>query len=332
MASSITRVGSEILVNTATVSDQYGPQITALSNGGFVVTWYDESLGVGGATGDASGYAVKAQVFAAGGAPVGSEILVNTATFNLQYDPQITALSNGGFVVTWNDYSEGVGGATGDASSAAVKAQVFTVTDVNEAHSDFNGDGNSDVLWRHETGQVYFWEMDGSQTHGEGSVAHAPVPNDWHVEDVGDFDGDGSSDILWRHDSGQVYLWEMDGLQIKGEGSPPHAPVPNDWHIQGIGEFDADGKSDILWRHDNGQVHIWEMDGLNIKAEGTVMHAAVPNDWHIQDVGDFNGDGNSDILWRHDSGQVYLWEMDGLQVKDEGAVAHAAVPSDWHVL
>ena len=49
-----TRVGAEILVNTATASDQDSPQITALSNGGFVVTWEDDSLGVGGASGDSS--------------------------------------------------------------------------------------------------------------------------------------------------------------------------------------------------------------------------------------------------------------------------------------
>ena len=74
------------------------------------------SHGVGGATGTASGNAVKAQVFAADGTRVGSEILVNTATANDQVDPQITALSNGGFVVTWEDYSLGAGGATGDSS------------------------------------------------------------------------------------------------------------------------------------------------------------------------------------------------------------------------
>ena len=75
-----TRVGCEILVNTATAGTQNDPQITALSNGGFVVTWKDISQGVGGATGDSSGTAVKAQVFAADGTRVGSEILVNTAT------------------------------------------------------------------------------------------------------------------------------------------------------------------------------------------------------------------------------------------------------------
>src|SRR6266540_3726947 len=58
------------------------------------------------------------------------------------------------------------------------------------ADHDFNGDGNSDVLWRHDSGQVYFWEMDGLGVKAEGSVAHAPVPNDWHIQGAGDFDGD----------------------------------------------------------------------------------------------------------------------------------------------
>jgi FG-GAP-like repeat/RTX calcium-binding nonapeptide repeat (4 copies) len=195
---------------------------------------------------------------------------------------------------------------------------------------DFNGDLDGDILWRHDSGQVYFWEMNGLQTEGEGGVTHAAVPNDWHIEGTGDFDGDGQSDLLWRHESGQVYFWEMNGLQIKAEGAPVHAAVPNDWHIQGVGDFDGDGKSDLLWRHDTGMVYIWEMDGLQVKTEGGVADAAVANDWQIQGVGDFDGDGKSDLLWRHDNGQVYIWEMDGLRVKTEGAPAHAPVTSDWH--
>ncbi|MFC4442183.1 Ig-like domain-containing protein, partial [Caulobacter henricii] len=120
-----TAVGSELRVNTATTNIQESPQITALSNGGFVITWKDSSAGVGGAGGDTSNTAIKAQVFAANGTAVGSELLVNTATAGSQVTPDITALSNGGFVVTWTDSSAGVGGAGGDTSSTAVKAQVF---------------------------------------------------------------------------------------------------------------------------------------------------------------------------------------------------------------
>jgi hypothetical protein len=122
----VSRVGGEILVNTATAGNQYDQQGTALANGDFVLTWRDGSLGVGGATGDTSGFAVKAQVFDANGAPVGGEIRVNTATAGDQDEQKVTALANGDFVVTWTDSSQGIGGATGDTSGFAVKAQLFS--------------------------------------------------------------------------------------------------------------------------------------------------------------------------------------------------------------
>ena len=111
------KVGSEFLVNTQTESVQAVPTITALSNGGFVVAWSDQS----GTLGDSSETSVKAQVFAADGSKVGSEFLVNTQTANIQAVPAITALSNGGFVVSWSDQS----GTLGDSSASSIKAQVF---------------------------------------------------------------------------------------------------------------------------------------------------------------------------------------------------------------
>ncbi|RZJ27649.1 MAG: hypothetical protein EON85_10770, partial [Brevundimonas sp.] len=125
-----TRVLSEILVNTATTNSQTVQQIVALTNGGFVITWQDYSAGVGGATGDTTGAAIKAQVFGADGAKVGTELLVNSATAGDQQSPQITALSDGGFVIVWSDGSVGVGGALGDGSNYAVKAQVYDAAGV----------------------------------------------------------------------------------------------------------------------------------------------------------------------------------------------------------
>ncbi|MEP3427619.1 MAG: Ig-like domain-containing protein, partial [Roseibium sp.] len=169
-----TAVGPELLVNTATASFQQRPEITALSTGGFVVTWRDYSQGVGGATGDASHYAVKAQVFSADGTAVGPELLVNTATNNSQKNPEITALSTGGFVVTWSDSSQGVGGATGDTSEVAIKAQVFSADGtavgpellVNTATTSFQY--NPDITALENGGFVVTW-VDGSQ--GDGGAA-----------------------------------------------------------------------------------------------------------------------------------------------------------------
>jgi FG-GAP-like repeat len=299
-------------VNTTTAGTQRDPDVTALNDGGFVVVWKDFDLDlVRGQRFDAAGHGVGIE-FTAG--DMGLGVTLASATLN-----------DGRFIVGSDQFGDD------DIWATILDPRTSPTVNFPSPFCDFDNDGKSGVLWRHDSGQVYFWEMDGLGIKAEGGVAHAPVPGDWHIQGAGDFDGDGKNDALWRHDSGQIYFWEMDGLAIKTEGGVAHAPVPNDWHVQGVGDFDGDGKSDILWRHDSGQVYFWEMDGLGIKAEGGAAHAPVPNDWHIQGVGDFDGDGKSDILWRHDSGQVYFWEMNGLTIKAEGGVAHAPVPNDWHI-
>ena len=60
------------------------PSTTALDNGGFAIAWtkYDSAQ-------DGSGQAVKAQLYDAAGARVGTEFLVNTATAGNQSNPDI---------------------------------------------------------------------------------------------------------------------------------------------------------------------------------------------------------------------------------------------------
>jgi Ca2+-binding RTX toxin-like protein len=111
-----TKSGSEFLVNTETANVQMQPTVMGLASGGFVVAWLDGS----GTLGDASD-SIKAQVFGADGSKVGTEFLVNTETAMGQGTPKITGLANGGFVITWQDYS----GTLGDSSGSSIKAQVF---------------------------------------------------------------------------------------------------------------------------------------------------------------------------------------------------------------
>jgi hypothetical protein len=37
-----------------------------------------------------------------------------------------------------------------------------------QAIGDYDGDGMSDILWRHDSGQTYVWEMNGLQIKAEG--------------------------------------------------------------------------------------------------------------------------------------------------------------------
>ena len=111
--------GGEILVNSTTQGYQLAPSITALSNGGFVVVWVDES----GQGGDGSEHSIKAQVFDAAGNKLGGEFLINTVTDGDQRFPSISAIAGGGFIVSWSDTS----GSGGDDSGFAAKAQIFTL-------------------------------------------------------------------------------------------------------------------------------------------------------------------------------------------------------------
>ncbi len=97
---------------------------------------------------------------------------------------------------------------------------------------DFDGDGNSDILWRDtSTGTVAIWLLNGLQVAQSGSLG--AVPSNWTIALTGDFDGDGKSDILWRDTStGTAAIWFMNGLQISS--SAGLGTVAADWTIQGL--------------------------------------------------------------------------------------------------
>ncbi len=114
------KIGAELLVNTTTAGGQTASSVTALANGGFVVSWADTSA----TQPDASGSGIRGQVFAADGAKVAGEFLINTVTANNQTAPALSALTSGGFVATWVDRS----GQGGDASGTSIKAQLFNAS------------------------------------------------------------------------------------------------------------------------------------------------------------------------------------------------------------
>ncbi len=157
------RVGDEFVVATSTQSTQYQPTIAGLSDGGFVVSWADGS-GQGGDP-DAS---IKAQVFSAAGGRIGGEFLVNTVTAGMQQRPTITGLSDGGFVVSWQDSS----GQGGDASGSGIKAQLFSAAgerigaEVLVNTATLNNQGQPTVTGLSQGGFVVSW----TDLSGQGAM------------------------------------------------------------------------------------------------------------------------------------------------------------------
>ena len=86
---------NDVQVNTYTTGAQRYSSMAALSDGGFVVTWSSDSQ-------DGSGYGIYGQRYAADGAAVGTEFRANTYITSNQLYSSVAALSDGGFVVTWD--------------------------------------------------------------------------------------------------------------------------------------------------------------------------------------------------------------------------------------
>ena len=95
---------------------------------------------------------------------------------------------------------------------------------------DFNGDGKSDVLWRHSNGTTAIWLMNGASALGQGLGI---VASTWSIAEIGDYDGDGKSDVLWRDTLGDLVIWFMSGATIASTASIL-GNVSTSWTVQSL--------------------------------------------------------------------------------------------------
>jgi hypothetical protein len=103
------------------------------------------------------------------------------------------------------------------------------VTDIDwqiAGTGDFDGDGDTDLLWRNYGAGIYqglnvIWLMDGVDKTGE-IIFSGVTDTNWRIGGTGDFDGDGGPDILWRYHGigpyqGLNVIWYMQGTSFSGE-------------------------------------------------------------------------------------------------------------------
>ncbi len=148
------KLGTETKVNTGVEGAQVNPTVTGLALGGWVVTWQSA---------EQDGYfgGIYQQHYGADGNAVGGEILVNTATAYDQSAPVITALPNGGWVVTWQTFDD-------DLSEYSLFQQAFTSVGVPDGvETKVNATGGGAELGQSlvaiaDGGWVVIWCENGS--------------------------------------------------------------------------------------------------------------------------------------------------------------------------
>ncbi|MFC5485410.1 hypothetical protein [Microvirga aerilata] len=112
---------------------QQNAALHALKGGAFLAVWEDDSQ----TGGDTSSWAIRGQIFNADGTKRGVEFLINTVADNIQRDPQVTVLSDGRFVVVWEDAARDQIGARAFSADGVALGDEFQVntTSVNGSPS-----------------------------------------------------------------------------------------------------------------------------------------------------------------------------------------------------
>jgi hypothetical protein len=178
---------------------------------------------------------------------------------------------------------------------------------------DLDGDGLSDLLFRHKDGTLAGWLMNGVKIRS--SVSPPGMATSWKLAGTGDFDGDGKSlDLIWVQPStGAVSIALMDGANRKALGSL--AAISKTWRVVGVADFDGDGRSDVLWLDPiTGRVGIWLLNGLKLNGAGLV--GTIGNGWIVAATGDFDGDRKSDVLFEtSDARSRVLWLLSGATLR-----------------
>lgn len=169
---------------------------------------------------------------------------------------------------------------------------------------DFDGDGDADILWRHDVdsvlgGEIKIWEMEDGTDIDVIDIGTADTDHEWTIVGAGDTDKDGDDDLLFANNStGEVIIAEMQDGDMVYLYSLGIAADENDdvTHLAiRTGDFDQDDDVDLLLQEVGSTALItWEIENNGFVLERTLANTGT--DYNPVCTGDFDGDGDDDIM------------------------------------
>ncbi|MDB3930034.1 hypothetical protein N9413_12745, partial [Paracoccaceae bacterium] len=197
------------VINPNTESAQSNPVVTALEDGGFVVSW--EATGQ-----DGDGRGIFGQLYDSFGNPNGAEFAVNTRTADDQHSPSVASLKNNDFIITWTSEGQdatdwgGIYGQRFDGTGSPSGSEFLINTHVDNSQSA------PSVTSLNDNGFVVTWEswgQDGSYNGIYGqrySSDNTALGEEFQVNTQSSGDQRDSS-VSNLHDGGFLVTWESNG-------------------------------------------------------------------------------------------------------------------------
>ena len=193
------KLGGEFSLDSNPTVEAGNPQVVSLLGGRFFVTWENWQNGE-----------IYGRIFDNDGTAIGSEFTVNGITAGFQWDPSVTALTDGRFVVTWTDtqnpgVSYSLQGQLFEADGSRSGNQ-FTLNSTSRDSPDFHPkivplpDGRFVALYENTNGSiqqiVQVFAADGTPSGNPVVVSAAAEFGNVNEADIAVF-RDGSFVVCW---------------------------------------------------------------------------------------------------------------------------------------
>ena len=229
-------VGTETQVNTYSHLYQEQPSITGLADGGYFVAWQSQGQ-------DGDSYGIYGQRYNAAGTAIGGEVHLTDRTGGNQDSPHVASLSDGGFVVLYEDYHGGsdsydVYAQRYDSAGARVGSDVMASVSVPNRTQYA-----PDVIGLHDGGYVVVWQSQVQDGDGYGiysrrfDASGAPVTGEVQVNTTTAHDQERAS-VTVLSDGGYVVVWQSTFEDYNDRSHGPMGAIYTDVYAQ---VFDSSG-------------------------------------------------------------------------------------------
>jgi hypothetical protein len=310
-------VGSEFALNSETDS-QTSPELSTLSNGNFVAVYEDEFFG------SATDHDIKYGIFTKTGFPIASGAVPGANSNQLETDPDVAALRDGGFVVVWtspvssvHDIRASILSSTGATVASNILVNTTTAATQDEASVVALADGGFLVTWEDDLANLVRAQR--FDAIGDKIGAEFTVKNG--VSDG--FSGDSPeaallSDGRIAYAIGDVVVADHDVVTSIWTTPPNPNPIPSIGTTANL----------ILRQSSSGLYEIYDIGNNTILAG--YEFSQVGSEWQFAGLGGFFGSDTTDMLLRNSStGGFEVYDISNNNIT--GAAFLGTVGLNWQV-